>query len=106
MVLVRTGKEEGWAWVEVQDRGCGMTTEFVAEKLFHPFQTTKPNGMGIGLYQSKMIVEEHGGRIEVISRPGQGSTFRVRLPLTANTVESTNEPGKVANRRDHEEHDD
>lgn len=106
VVLVRTGKEEGWAWVEVQDRGCGMTTEFVAEKLFHPFQTTKPNGMGIGLYQSKMIVEEHGGRIEVISRPGQGSTFRVRLPLTANAVESTNEPGKVANRRDHEEHDD
>ncbi len=58
-----------------------MTAEFVAEKLFHPFQTTKPKGMGIGLFQSRMIVEAHSGRIEVESEVGVGSTFRVLLPV-------------------------
>lgn len=79
-VLVRSGREGDWAWIEVQDRGGGMTEEFIADRLFHPFQTTKPKGMGIGLYQSKLIVEEHGGRIEVASRSGEGSIFRVLLP--------------------------
>ncbi|GAB4233319.1 MAG: PEP-CTERM system histidine kinase PrsK [Acidobacteriota bacterium] len=78
-VLVRCGREGEWAFIEVRDRGCGMTEEFIAERLFHPFQTTKAKGMGIGLYQSKLIVEEHGGRIEVASRPGAGTVFRVWL---------------------------
>jgi signal transduction histidine kinase len=49
--------------------------------LFRPFQTTKKNGLGIGLFQSKMIVEAHQGSIQVESRPGQGTTFRILLPL-------------------------
>ena len=67
--------------LEVADNGGGMSREFMEERLFHPFQTTKKRGMGIGLFQSKMIVEAHGGRIEVESVEGEGTVFRVRLPL-------------------------
>jgi len=58
-----------------------MTPEFIAQSLFRPFQTTKKNGLGIGMFQSKMIVEAHGGRFSVESAPGKGTTFRVFLPL-------------------------
>jgi signal transduction histidine kinase len=58
-----------------------MSKEFMERSLFRPFKTTKKQGMGIGLFQSKMIVEAHGGRIEVESEEGKGSTFRVFLPV-------------------------
>jgi signal transduction histidine kinase len=51
------------------------------ECLFRPFKTTKSQGTGIGLFQSKMIVEAHNGVIEVESQEGRGSTFRVLLPM-------------------------
>jgi hypothetical protein len=57
-----------------------MDEEFMRSHLFAPFNTTKDTGMGIGLYQSKQIVEAHGGRLMVESRLGQGSTFTVLLP--------------------------
>ena len=80
-VRVTTGRQPGWAVVTVSDTGCGMTPEFMSRSLFKPFQTTKRNGLGIGMFHSKMIVEAHRGKIEVESAPGQGSTFRVLLPL-------------------------
>ena len=52
----------------------------MANSLFKPFQTTKKQGLGIGLFHSKKIVEAHGGRIEVESERGEGSTFTVLLP--------------------------
>jgi hypothetical protein len=58
-----------------------MAEEFLRERLFKPFETTKPKGFGIGLYQCRQIVEAHGGRIEVRSAPEQGSEFTVYLPL-------------------------
>ena len=64
----------------VQDDGRGMSEEFVRARLFRPFSTTKVNGLGIGLAQCRTIVEAHGGRILVRSRPGQGTTFTVRVP--------------------------
>ena len=67
--------------LSVKDSGCGMTQDFIANSLFRPFRTTKTRGIGIGLYQSKMIVEAHRGRIEVESAEGKGSMFRVVLPL-------------------------
>ena len=80
-IKIRTGRINGWAEISVQDNGCGMSREFMEKSLFHPFKTTKKNGMGIGLFQSKMIVEAHGGKIEVESEEGVGSTFRVLLPI-------------------------
>ena len=71
------------AVIRVLDQGVGMTEEFVAGKLFQPFQTTKKHGMGIGLFHARMIVEAHGGRIDVKSRPNEGTTFLVTLPVVA-----------------------
>jgi len=80
-IQVGTQKRNGWAIVSVRDNGCGMTKEFIEKSLFRPFKTTKKQGMGIGLFQSKMIVEAHQGRIEVESEEGRGTTFRVYLPI-------------------------
>jgi len=80
-IRVATQKSDGWAIVSVRDNGCGMTKEFIEKSLFRPFKTTKKQGMGIGLFQSKMIVEAHQGRIEVESEEGRGTTFRIILPI-------------------------
>ncbi len=82
-IQVATSQRDGWAVLSVSDNGCGMSPEFLARSLFRPFRTTKKNGTGIGMFHSKMIVEAHRGKIEVESAPGQGTTFRVLLPLTA-----------------------
>jgi len=79
-IRIRTDARNGEVELAVSDNGCGMSREFVEKDLFRPFKTTKRQGMGIGLFQSKMIVEAHKGRIEVESEEGVGSTFRVILP--------------------------
>jgi signal transduction histidine kinase len=79
-IHVQTEQQNGYAVVTVRDNGSGMTPEFMRHNLFRPFQTTKKKGIGIGMYQSKMIVEAHQGRITVESKSGEGTTFRVLLP--------------------------
>jgi len=80
-VRLSTARENGWVVLQVTDRGCGMSEEFMQRSLFRPFQTTKKNGLGIGMFQSKMIVEAHGGRLAVTSEVGAGTTFQMYLPL-------------------------
>jgi signal transduction histidine kinase len=82
-IRVATKRSNGWAVLQVSDNGCGISPEFLGQSLFRPFQTTKKKGIGIGMYQSKMIVEAHAGRIEVESEIGKGTTFRVLLPISA-----------------------
>jgi signal transduction histidine kinase len=66
--------------LRVRDTGRGMHEDFVRRQLFRPFATTKPAGLGVGLAQSRAIVEAHGGSIRVDSRPGSGTCFEVRIP--------------------------
>jgi putative PEP-CTERM system histidine kinase len=80
-VCIETSHQGDWVTLAVSDNGCGMSPEFRDRSLFRPFQTTKKKGLGIGVFQSKMIVEAHGGRIEVESELGKGTTFRVLLPV-------------------------
>jgi putative PEP-CTERM system histidine kinase len=80
-ICVATAHRDGWAVLTVSDNGCGMSKTFMDRSLFHPFQTTKSQGLGIGLFHSRTIVEAHHGRIEVESKEGKGSTFRVLLPM-------------------------
>lgn len=80
-VEVAYGARNELAFVEVRDRGCGMSAEFVNTRLFKPFETTKKHGFGIGLYQCKQIVESHNGQIEVQSIEGEGTTFTLLLPI-------------------------
>jgi putative PEP-CTERM system histidine kinase len=82
-IRVATKRSNSWAVLQVSDNGCGISPEFLGQSLFRPFQTTKKKGIGIGMYQSKMIVEAHSGRIEVESEVGKGTTFRVLLPIVS-----------------------
>jgi putative PEP-CTERM system histidine kinase len=68
------------ALVTVTDTGCGMTPEFVRQRLFKPFDTTKGSqGMGIGAYQLREYVHSLEGAVEVASTPGAGTVFTIRL---------------------------
>jgi signal transduction histidine kinase len=79
-VVLRTRDTDGEIVFEVADNGCGMDWE-VKGKVFTTFFTTKGGkGTGLGLLTTRKIVQEHGGRIEVESSPGQGSVLRIRLP--------------------------
>ena len=79
-VTVRTFEEYKTIIYEVADNGCGMDYE-VKRKVFTTFFTTKGlGGSGIGLLMTKKIVHEHGGTINLKSKPGKGTTFSIRLP--------------------------
>jgi two-component system NtrC family sensor kinase len=80
-ITVRTRAGDGGVWVEVADTGCGIGEDDLT-RIFDPFFTTKQGGrsLGLGLSLSYGIVQRHRGRIEVVSTPGAGSTFRLWLP--------------------------
>ncbi|MGK7903823.1 MAG: ATP-binding protein [Hormoscilla sp.] len=78
--------------VRIADNGLGMTKE-VQKKLFDPFFTTKPPGKGTGLGLSisyQIVVEKHGGQLQFISRPGQGTEFVISIPIRQNYPSTTN----------------
>ena len=81
-IRIETGQREGRAVLFVADNGCGMSPDFLRDSLFRPFQTTKKKGLGIGMFQSKMIVEAHKGNIRVDSELGKGTRFGITFPLT------------------------
>ncbi|MFA7059610.1 MAG: XrtA/PEP-CTERM system histidine kinase PrsK [Pedobacter sp.] len=91
-IVMEVGASVGVPYIRVTDCGCGMTASFIRTELFKPFRTSKKNGLGIGLYQCRQIVDAHGGRIEVASVPGNGTVFTIwfsnaaaandELPLT------------------------
>jgi signal transduction histidine kinase len=87
-LTVKTSYQEGiglsngnYVQIMVRDTGSGMSNDFIQQRLFKPFQSNKHQGLGIGLFQSKAIVEAHGGQIQVQSQEGKGSTFTINLPV-------------------------
>lgn len=81
-LTIHTGQEGDMAWVRFQDNGCGIPGENL-KKVFEPLFTTRKKGIGLGLAISKRLIEENGGSIEVASQADWGTTFTVKLPLTA-----------------------
>ncbi|BEU01784.1 histidine kinase [Agarivorans sp. OAG1] len=82
LISIRAGKQANECLIEIQDNGEGMSVEFIDTRLFKPFDTTKGNaGMGVGAYDAKRFVEELGGHIQVTSNVGEGSLFKLYLPI-------------------------
>ncbi len=80
-VTVGLRREGDTARISIVDTGEGMSEEFIRERLFKPFESTKSAGMGIGVFESREYIDELGGKLDVTSVPGEGSTFIVILPL-------------------------
>jgi putative PEP-CTERM system histidine kinase len=81
LVHVRLSGAGKMAVLEVEDNGPGMDADFIRDRLFRPFATTKGTGYGIGVYESREYAASLGGRLDVVSRPGSGTIMRVTLPL-------------------------
>ncbi len=82
-VTVAAELVDGVVQVSIADDGCGMTAEFIRERLFRPFDSTKGSqSMGIGAYQAREYVRSLGGHVEITSEPGVGTTFTIRLPVS------------------------
>lgn len=67
----------------VEDNGCGMSPAFLRDGLFRPFRSTKTKGLGIGMFQARQVIEQHGGTIHVESEQGVGTMVRISLPLAS-----------------------
>lgn len=81
-VKLRLYKLDNSAIIEVEDNGCGMDAQFIRERLFRPFDTTKGNaGMGIGVFETRQLITGSGGHMDVESEPDKGTRFTLRLPL-------------------------
>ena len=79
-LTLQTGEGSDGVWVSVSDTGGGIPQELL-NRIFEPFYTTKKKGSGLGLMIVQRIVRAHGGRIELESQVGRGTSFRIWLPL-------------------------
>ena len=90
-------KRDSQACLLVEDSGSGMNEEFIRERLFKPFDSTKgTKGMGIGAYQVRDYAKTMGGQINVYSEPGSGSCFEILLPLNNDSSEMAAETDPLA----------
>ena len=81
-VTVRMGLVAGQATVAVIDEGKGMDSDFIRNRLFQPFASTKDGGFGVGAFEARSLVGAMGGHLSVESKPGKGSSFTIHLPVT------------------------
>ena len=85
-IALRIEAVDDQAHLHVIDQGAGMDAEFVSQRLFRPFDSTKGSkGMGIGAYQVREYARSLGGDVDVQSTPGKGTDFCIRLPLCLKT---------------------
>jgi signal transduction histidine kinase len=81
-VIVRVDGEDDSVSIAVVDKGVGMDADFIRNRLFQPFSSTKPGGFGVGAFEARQLITAMGGRLSVDSRPGRGTTFTIVLPVT------------------------
>lgn len=79
-ITVRVEANDGTVSIAISDSGVGMDSDFVRNRLFQPFSSSKPEGFGIGAFEARSLITAMGGRIDVQSRPGDGTTFTISLP--------------------------
>jgi signal transduction histidine kinase len=79
-VTVRVTLDNESVAIAIADKGVGMDGDFIRNRLFQPFTSTKPGGFGIGSFEARSLIMAMGGRIAVDSRPGRGTTFTITLP--------------------------
>lgn len=91
-LTLATGEGSDGVWVSVSDTGCGIADEHL-KRIFEPFYTTKKKGSGLGLMIVQRVVRSHNGRIELDSRAGRGTMFRIWLPLHEPKMRLLEAPG-------------
>jgi signal transduction histidine kinase len=97
-VRIVQSREDNSLVLELSDSGQGMSEDFIRERLFRPFESTKAAGMGIGVFESREYIHELGGSLDVSSTPGKGTTFRIVLPLHQKDDDDENNNGDAAHR--------
>lgn len=81
-VKLRARTFEQQLHIDISDNGCGMSQDFIENRLFKPFDTTKGNaGMGIGVYEAKQYIDSLDGKIQVTSFEGKGTSFQIKIPV-------------------------
>lgn len=78
-LTIATGSGGNKLWMKIEDTGSGMSAEQV-KQLFEPFKTTKSRGLGLGMPYAQKVIQQHGGRITVDSKPGKGTQVAIELP--------------------------
>ena len=89
-VTVRVSSRGDDVSIAIADQGTGMDSDFVRDRLFQPFSSSKPGGFGIGAFEARSLIAAMGGQISVDSNPGRGTTFTILLP--AAPAEQQSEP--------------
>ena len=79
-ITVRVARRGDDISISIADQGTGMDSDFVRDRLFQPFSSSKPAGFGIGAFEARSLVTAMGGQISVDSKPGRGTTFTILLP--------------------------
>jgi putative PEP-CTERM system histidine kinase len=92
-VTVRISASGPTVGVSITDKGVGMDGDFIRNRLFQPFASTKSGGFGIGAFEARSLIQAMGGRLSVESRPGHGTTFTITLKA-ADAAEE--QPRKIA----------
>ena len=88
-IIVRSARRDDRVEISVEDDGKGMSRDFIEKQLFQPFHTTKSGGLGIGLFQSKKIMEAHQGSIHVESEEGKGTKVTLAFSVAKKEPEIT-----------------
>ena len=90
-VTVRVADRGDTVAISLIDKGCGMDVDFVRNRLFQPFSSTKQGGFGVGAFEARSLLVAMGGRVSVDSRPGKGTTFTIILPASQPRTQGTEE---------------